>query len=88
MKNNKHKIIADATEVKQLLKNIIEELPKQDKLVAKSLESDSEFINAVNEYQQHIDNNTKGYINNTNDVLLLDAIREINIQYNNQKDCC
>lgn len=86
---NKHKIIDDATEVKQLLKNIIEELPKQDKLVAKSLESDSEFINAVNEYQQHIDNNTKGYINNTNgDVLLLDAIREINIQYNNQKDCC
>lgn len=86
---DRYNIIDDATYVKTLLKNIIKKLPKQDKLVAKSLESDSEFINAVNEYQQHIDNNTKGYINNTNgDVLLLDAIREINIQYNNQKDCC
>lgn len=85
---DRYNIIDDATYVKTLLKNIIKKLPKQDKLVAKSLESDSEFINAVNKYQQHINENTYGYINNTNDGLLLDAIREITIQYNNQKDCC
>ena len=95
---DRYNIIDDATYVKTLLKNIIKKLPKQDKLVAKSLESDSEFINAVNEYQQHIDNNTQGYIENTNKcdgsiIKLKDFIRcKVNEQkVNEQKvneDCC
>tara|TARA_A100001015_G_scaffold12080_1_gene14279 strand:- start:11843 stop:12562 length:720 start_codon:yes stop_codon:yes gene_type:complete len=81
-------IIADATNVKDLLKNIIKKLPEQDNLVEKSLESNSEFIKAVNEYQQHINENKSGYIENTNDVLLLHAIDKINTDYKNQSDCC
>lgn len=87
-KEQRRNIIADAKNVKTLLNKIISSLLKKDNLVENSLEPDSTFTKAVNEYQKHIDDNTKGYIENTNDGLLLDAIHKINTDYKGQSDCC